>query len=148
MLLSLPLVAFYSLTNAAEFLHYSSELLPVLIITIALFITVCLFYKGVSSNFRYMLLLGVLGLLLGSVPFAKIQAFPIALTIATFVLLFLLECRAHGGRRGSLMIYVVAGFFPALLFFFPLVAAGDFHHFWNSYIIWSTLYVKAPLSIY
>ncbi len=146
-MLSLPLITFYSLTTNPEFQHYSSELFSLALITAAIYLCVRLFFQDSSNGLSFRLLLGILGVSLGAVPFAKIQAAPIALTIASFAFLYLVTRKSVPKENISVSIFAIGGFVPAVIFLLPLILNGEFHHFWNSYIIWPTVYVKNPLSV-
>jgi hypothetical protein len=71
-LASLAVATLEALTNAPDFLHYSTELVPILLQSAA-FYTVTRRWLGGGTGWC---LLG--GLLLGAVPFAKLQAAPLA----------------------------------------------------------------------
>ncbi len=74
-ILSLPLIIFFSLTKDPDFLHYTNELISTLLIIISIF----LYFKNIEQidNFK----LSFISLILGSVLFSKMQFFPIACLI-------------------------------------------------------------------
>ena len=138
-----PLILFYAFAENPDFLHYSSELLPLLLLILATyFVSLISTHQGRSSIWFFMLI----GLCVGAVPFAKLQATPIAFVIALYavVLSFLEDGTTSFKKTLSL---VAGGLLTALVFFIPLIASGDFSHFWNSYISWSGEYIKEPLSV-
>lgn len=147
MTLLLFLVAFYALNRNPEFQHYSSELLPVLLLSLSVLLLLYGFYgDGVNSSRKEVSVVPI-GMLLGAAPFAKVQAAPIAITTSLFALYFILKSNSRFPKKKLIFLYVLSGLFPAVVILAPLAIKGEFIHFWNSYIIWPTLYVKDPLTI-
>lgn len=142
------LVAFYSFNSNFEFQHYSSELLPLLFITLSLLTCFYIFYRPSADAKLNISFIIPLGVLLGSVPFAKIQAAPIALAISFFVVFLIFKNRRNFNIKKPLGLFFLSGILPALYFLAPLALRGEFNHFWKSYIIWPTLYIKEPLTLH
>lgn len=143
---TLPLLAFYSLATNVEFLHYSSELLSVLLVTLSIYVLLLCFYKINLAHPLFMLRLFCVGLILGSIPYAKIQATPIAVTISLFSILFIQLNKKFICYKISLITFLLSGLLVSIAFLVPLIVGGDFYDFWNSYIIWPTIYIKDPLT--
>jgi len=70
--LALPLIAFYLFAYRPDFVHYSSEHLPVALFAISLWLTTVL-WKHMNGRAAF-----VLGIILGAIPFSKLQAAPLA----------------------------------------------------------------------
>lgn len=86
--LSLPIILFFAFTKDPDFLHYTNELISILLILISLFIYLKHFDN--LNSLRIFLISSVLGLVL----FAKMQFFPIAcLLILTINLKFIFQDR-------------------------------------------------------
>jgi hypothetical protein len=139
---SAPLVFFYAYTKSPEFLHYSSELLPVLILCIANF-----FIISILHNPQKLLPINIffIGVLLGSAPFAKLQATPIAFFIGIFALLLIVYHTTT--RKENIFSLLVGSLIVPAIFFVPLIISGNLSHFWYSYIVWAGVYVKESTSI-
>ncbi len=78
-LLIAPLILFFSLSKDPDFLHYTNELISILLIVISLFIYFK-HYKNLTN-----LHLFVISFFLGSVLFAKMQFFPVACILIAFI---------------------------------------------------------------
>ncbi len=101
----LPALAFEALTTSPEFIHYSTELVPGLLLAAAVFAGVRQSLQPARGN------LWAAALLLGAVPFAKLQAGPIAAALG--LLLVMQEVVAGRPRNSGLLIGVAL--LPALL---------------------------------
>jgi hypothetical protein len=144
MVFSAPLALFYGLTRNPDFLHYNSELLPLALLVWATYLTLKIATRQ-TLNHASLFQVILLGLAVGAAPFAKLQATPIAFCIGVYSLFLLL--RLPKQERITLTIGYLAGLvIPALVLLAPLVATGNFHHFYYSYVMWGLVYVKSPLS--
>ena len=83
-LLIAPLILFFSLTKDPDFLHYTNELISILLIVISLFI-----YFKHYKNFTNLHLF-LISFFLGSVLFAKMQFFPVACILIAVISLKIL----------------------------------------------------------
>jgi len=146
MSLVLFLMAFYALNTNPDYQHFSSELVSNLFISGSIYLCFRCFHNAVAGPATKPVFIGAIGLLLGAVPYAKIQATPIALTIALFALCFVYNEKHGLAKPKRLAFFVFSGLLPTAVILGPLLIKGEFTHFWNSYIVWPTLYVKAPLS--
>lgn len=138
-----PLVLFYSFTKSTEFLHYSSELLPVLILSIVNFLVLSILNKSRTFLTTKLLLIGVL---IGSVPFSKLQATPIAAIIGAYAL-FLIVFYQKKKRTKNITSLVFGVLVIPAFFLIPLRLSENFLDFWNSYIVWAGVYIKSPTSL-
>ena len=108
----LPVLIILSFTINAEFLHYSSELLSILLISIALY-----FYSAITLQAKQTKLLCFLtGLFLGCVPFAKLQAAPIGFVVGLFVLIEVI--RFQHSYSKALFLIIGSLTFPLLFCLF------------------------------
>ena len=82
-LVLLPFVFMLGLTQNGDFLHYNSELVALLLLGLSYYLYATLLTQQKPSVVR----IGLIGLLLGMVPFGKLQAIPLAAVVGLFVLL-------------------------------------------------------------
>lgn len=143
LLFSVPLVVFYSFTKSTEFLHYSSETLPLCMLVIANYINIDLSFNNRKLEILKFI---VVGALVGAVPFAKIQATPVALVIGLYAL-FLAVYSIDKARFRNIVSLGVGGLLPSVVILIPLYMSGQFSDFWQSYIVWAGLYIKEMISI-
>lgn len=110
----LPLVFTFGLTQNGDFLHYNSELIALVLLSGCYY----LYAKQLRQKQPALGRIALMGLLLGMVPFGKLQAVPLAAIIGLFVALDLLSRRnltmpAKAGR--ILLLGVCAVLFPLLV---------------------------------
>jgi hypothetical protein len=142
LLCTLPLIFFYAFPESHDYLHYSSELLSLLLLVFANYLVVEIVFRGKTAS---VWLFFFSALLAGMVPFSKLQATPIAFVVGSFILILALILDEEF-RWKKVFATVFGGILVALLFLLPLLMSGNLFHFWNSYVLWSTEYVKEPLS--
>ncbi len=127
----LPLIFVLGLTQNGDFLHYNSELVPLVLLSLSYYLYATLLPQDQPKVGQ----IAVIGLLLGMVPFGKLQAVPLAATVGLFVAISILTRRnlTLGAKAGQL-IALGAG---ALTFPFLFVAFmslngvyGDFETFY------------------
>jgi hypothetical protein len=142
-LFSLPLAVFFAVNESNEFQHYSSELLPAVLLTASLLLAVPVTEGRCRGLLRRSL---GCGLLLGAVPFAKIQAVPVALVLGGFVAgsLVLSKCQ---GRGRALALLAAGPAFWCACFLLPLLLTGRLSTFYLSYVKWASLYVQERISL-
>jgi hypothetical protein len=92
----IPSVLLLALTNDWNFLHFSSEIVPIFLTTIALAAGAYLVGEGRPQSHRYTAI-GIAGLCLGSTGLAKIQSMPIAVSL--LILLFAAIVWTHRRAR-------------------------------------------------
>ncbi len=135
-------VSFEALTNAPDFLHYSTELLPVALLATAAYAAI---RRWVTSGGP--LWSGLGGLMLGAVPLGKLQALPLAAGMG-FCWLWA-ELRAKGPNRVRHRAYLVTGaLVPAALFACQLTLAGEWQSFIMSYWRYNLNYAAAGSSAF
>jgi hypothetical protein len=132
----LPALAFHALTTNPDFTHYSTELMPVLLLAAAGYAAVG---RGSAPSPGR---LWTVGLLLGSVPWAKPQAAPLAVALWAFVAL-----RETVARRPRAWIPLVAGsLLPAVVCFAAVTLTGQTQHMVLPFLVRNLGYVReAPL---
>ena len=123
-----------------DFAHYTSEELSILLIST----DVCLFVYSFNAN-QLRFLIGA-AFTLGMVPFAKLQAAPMAAVVGCFVLARAVKLGREGGvmsavRYGTAV--VGAAVLPAVVFLLPLYSDGGFDDFVNSYFVQQRLRVTS-----
>jgi hypothetical protein len=141
----LPMILFYGFTDQADYLHYSSELLPALFLALAfLCFVVWLDEYRDGSRASQSLLLFLAGLALGAVPFCKLQALPIAATLGCAVLAASLSVKRHSPKLSQRIVQstvLCAGaLLPAGVILGTVAWAGALRDFWLSYILGNLAY--------
>lgn len=104
-----PPVLLFALTKAANFVHYSSEHLSIFLTTVALAAAAYL-ARGMGSKSSRLIACAIGGLCLGSTPFAKLQASPIALAVfaSLAVALFITSPRLSINKKLEVFTLVAA----------------------------------------
>lgn len=136
----LPAAAFAALTTSPEFIHYSTELVPGLLLALAVLMIVRQSVRASRGN------LWAAALLLGAIPFAKLQAAPLAAALG--LLLVIQECVA--GRAKSTWLLLGVALIPTLLFTTLVTVTGQAEQMLIPYFLQNTLYAQTgrlPLSL-
>ncbi|WP_321472722.1 hypothetical protein [uncultured Paludibaculum sp.] len=141
----IPIAIMYSFTSNAEFLHYSSELLPVLFLSAGFYQVVVWWTDGAKSQTPARLArLFVAGFALGIAPWCKLQAAPITATLGVLVLGSLAANGAPArGARERLMCgaaFLGGALIPSAAILTVVVRGGVMHDFWNSYVLQNVVY--------
>jgi hypothetical protein len=114
-----------------DFSHYSSELVPDLFIALAL--AVLAGAARQSWTARRMLLVG---LLLGLVPWAKLQAVPVALVLGLWALAGVFRDGPGPGQRWRHAgVLLIGALLPSACLLAWVAQAGAWDQFWHSYIL-------------
>ena len=130
-LAALPLEA---LTHAVDFVHYSTELIPVALLSGAAYAALRRWALAGGPLWS-----GLGGLLLGAVPFAKLQPAPLALGLG--ICWLLAEIRAQGADAVRHRVYLAGGaLLTAALFACQLTVAGEWRSFFISYVAFNFSY--------
>ena len=126
----LPAVVFVAAAVMYDFVHYSSELVSIVLLSTALFLGA----KSLSANEARPSYAGA-GVALGSVPFAKLQAVPIALAMGGLLLLAILGKRAAFAERFHSALRLCGGALVVPVLILGWVALeGGLPDFWAFYI--------------
>jgi len=110
-LIVLPYVIWLALITYKDYVAYNSELVVIFFLSLSLF----LYSKAVNNQVpKRTLYLYLLGFILGCIPFAKLQAGPIALSITLIALL---------STKPKKLVYLIAGgmSFPVILLLYLLL---------------------------
>ncbi|MGD0208337.1 MAG: hypothetical protein ABSC89_12090 [Verrucomicrobiota bacterium] len=140
----LPVLTFFAFAVDQDFVHYGSEhvslfLLSASVLTLAVF---------VSSPRSHGLMTFAAGIILGAVPFAKLQSTPLGVVIGISCLLVLWFCKSPLKNRLKDCAIYGAGVMVVPLFFFIMTkATGCFEHMLNSYLIANVNYAKQGMSL-
>lgn len=141
-LAGLAAVSLEALTHAADFLHYSTELVPVALLAVAAYAAVRRWSRPGDPLWA-----GLGGLMLGAVPFSKLQPVPLAGVMGLCWLWAELRTKGPPPRRH--LAYLLAGaFLPAVLFACQLTIAGEWTSFLNSYALFNVYYAGASTDAY
>jgi hypothetical protein len=129
----LPLVTFLALATGKHFTHYSSEQIPVFLTTLGLYLLVRWWRQGGDSALPLILC----GLVLGTLPFAKLQSVPIGLFLAVCgVGVIGWRWLRSGDRLASrLAMFAGAGFVASGIVLLSVAIAGVWTDFWQSYVV-------------
>jgi len=139
-----PGIVFFAAATDTDFIHYSSEHVALFLASLG----ACLLWKhrptpdrGGKVGLRW--LAG--GLAVGLLPWAKLQAVPIAAAMVAWAAWLVLADAAspwtvRGRRAGALAAAALA---PSAIFMLALLATGAFRDFYYSYILDSLIYVGA-----
>ncbi len=141
----LPLAGCMSFVNFWDLIAYNSEHLPMVMISMSLF----LFCRGITiSKKKQHVYLFLLGLILGLIPYAKLQSAPIALGMAIFCGVDLLLAYRNEKRKAArlLTMLVIGGLLPSILVLSYLLLFGIFGDFWRSYILSNLAFARTGLS--
>ena len=136
----LPTVFFYAFVLNPEYTHYSGETLPVLLLSIMVWLLCRAWVRKEFSNPGLFLA----GFIAGCIPFAKLQASPLAAFLWAMALaeIIFLHRKNYGRKLGLLCLGGVL--FPALLLGLVL-ACGAGNDFWKSYILAPMAYTHESL---
>jgi hypothetical protein len=136
----MPTILFYAFVRDPDFTHYSSETLPVLLLSVMIWL---LCRAWTTGNFSKMSVFSA-GFLAGCVPFAKLQAGPLALFLLAAGLAFIIFLQRKDYLRKAGLMCLGAAFFPALILTIVLVC-GAGNDFWKSYILAPAAYTREGL---
>lgn len=133
----LPIAGAFAAFRNPNLIHYSSEQIPILIVTAAFYCSVRLLRRPAA----YRVSLVLLGLLSSVAFFSKMQAVPIVAALAAGSVAYTYTA-GHGRRLWRAALLVVAGALPLLILNAILcLAAGVLRDFWISYIVSNQRYV-------
>ena len=128
----LPGAVFFATATAGDFVHYSSELVPLALLALA-----------VSQIERRPLAAAFVA---GCLPWAKLQAAPLAVAVVGWQLWQAWVNRPAGAppwRRGATLIGLAAA--PSLAGIILVAAFGQFGHFYRRFFLQNVAYVQAGM---
>jgi hypothetical protein len=127
----LPLFGAFTVFRHQDLVHYSSEHIPILLITLALYCAV----RVLTKPQRYHAPVFFLGLLSSAAFFTKMQALPMVCALAAMAGAYVYATRGHG-RLWTLPMIFATGLAPiALAIGVVCWLTGTWHDFWMAYIV-------------
>jgi hypothetical protein len=121
-----------AMTHFWDFFCFNGEQMPLLLISISLYLMADIY---TSSEYRLSRSV-LLAITLGLAPYAKLQSVPLGLIIAFFG--FILIFRKIGWKPA--LHFALSGLIPSVVFISWIFLSGGFSHFWNSYILFNIYY--------
>jgi hypothetical protein len=139
-LLVLPMASFFALTTAEEFVRYSGEQSAQFYFALALWLLAPVFVSGAGSIGRLRLLLG--GVILGGMPFSKLQVAPLGALLGGVTLLLILSSTRRGWpERIRDAAWLIGGVLLSVGLTLGIIAAsGSLFHFYKSYLVTGLAY--------
>ncbi|MFT4033151.1 MAG: hypothetical protein QM669_12080 [Siphonobacter sp.] len=125
LLVSYPIILFYSFTQYNDFVHYSSEHLPVTLLGFTLYLLSN--KKLLGNNFLYIIALAILSF---AVPFGKIQSLPLLFVNLVYLLYLFIKNRSSK----HFIIFTATYSICWIIFISILYYANIFDDFINFYI--------------
>lgn len=142
----LPVLSFFAFAMEADFLHYSTEHVPLALFAIAAGLLARLHRVAGAASRSLMIWLGVV---LGSMPWAKLQAAPLGVALGVLAIGSLLLRSAVPLRRRLSDCAVLGGSAcaPSLIAVGVILSSGQWTDFFNSYITYNRQYVNMGLPL-
>jgi hypothetical protein len=140
-LLILPLLGAHCFTQAFEFVAYCSEQVPDALVAIGCWLLVTVWHP--ERNEPDLKRLMAAGVVLGAIPYAKLQAVPIALIAgaAGVASIFTQNVQSWAQRRRALQLFVGGSLLPSLLIVGMVLIGGAWSDFSTCYILENFRYV-------
>jgi hypothetical protein len=139
----LPALAFWSLTAWSDYVHYSSELVPVCLLSLAVWLLAEALTAAPLTALRVRLALGGAGLALGAIPFGKLQVTPLAAAVGLCALAVLWRRRNEAGVKPAALLLVGGACAVPALIGGCLAIYGLIPQFWGAYITSNLAYVDS-----
>lgn len=128
------LILFLGGVQNPNYTHYSSELVPLFLLMGATVVVLMAVERRPSIA-----QIGIAGLCLGLVPFAKLQASIVAVALGAILLWQVVRHARHPYRSGLRLVSCACS--PTVAILLPLALAGGLNEFWMRYISWARNYV-------
>ena len=128
------LILFLGGEQSPDFIHYASEILPLLLLMCAIVVVL----DGVERR-PSVARISISGLCLGLVPFAKLQASVVAVVVGVILLWQVARHARHPYRSGLWLVSCAC--LPSVAILLPLALGGGLYEFWVRYILWARNYV-------
>lgn len=129
----ISLFIFFASINEGDFIAYNSEHLPMLLTSLAIYFLFRMSYTGSHSSVSNIL---VLGLVLGIMPYTKLQIMPLGICIGLIGIadLIIQKKLTIGMRAKRVLILSAAALFPTILVGIYLTIHHAWGDFWINYI--------------
>lgn len=130
----LPAWLFFSLTTDTDFVHYSSEHVSLALTAAAgLLLWTSRPPTGVPGGWRWLLA----GFCAGLLPWAKLQAAPVAATFAAGAVVFAAASKntPWAARLRAVFQFAASSLAPSGIFLTMILGTGQFSHFFESYVL-------------
>ena len=131
-LVATPLVVLYACLTEVDYLHNTSEQVPVFCLTLGLLGLAKLCSGDASKMWKWSLFTGTV---LGAIPMAKLQAVPAGLVLGLGAVIFVLFGVPREVRQKSIALLILGAFLPTLCLVLPTLWGGEFHDFLKRYIL-------------
>ncbi len=129
----LPAWLFFSLTTDTDFVHYSSEHVSLVLTAAAgLLLWTSRLPTGVPGGWRWLLV----GFCAGLLPWAKLQAAPLAAAFAVGAVVFATVAKntPWTARLRAVLQFAASSLAPSGIFLTMILGTGQFSHFHESYV--------------
>jgi hypothetical protein len=136
----IPAVTFLCFAQHHNYTHYSTEILPTAVLSVAALVIS-------SLERRTSLRLFIAALLLGAVPFTKLQASPLAIVGFLSILIFAWRVRGEPFFRTATTM-IAGGLAVPTVMLVVLLATGTLGDAWRSYIVNGLLVSTKQLSLF
>jgi hypothetical protein len=141
LMLTTPIVIFYCLSGSLAFSHYSSEMLPVFCLILANYLILKIY---INEKLKYLKLeFFILGIVIGLIPFTKLQAAPIGFIIGLFSLYQIYKTK----NLHNFLYFGIGLLAPTLIIILPLFLNNTINDFFMSYLGFASVYIQKALSI-
>ena len=141
----LPLTLFFAYANLYDKMAYTSEQVPVLLISICLYLLI----KSCRSDFESLTTVFLLGFFLGMLPLAKLTTVPIGLMIGGLAAFEIYRTKNAGLRYAAarMSLLIISALVPLMLMGIYLIRNDAVATFWQDYIMGNILYSKVGLRL-
>lgn len=128
-----PTLMLFCVVKSWDWVDYNAEYFPVALLVLSFYLVLRFSRENVNHPRRD---LYVLGVVLGFIPFTKLQAIPVAMVIGMFAILVIFLVHGFDFRRliNRLTSLGIGVFTTPILVLLYLLIVGKFQLFWMSYI--------------
>ncbi len=135
---------FLAYNSTFDLLHYSSEQLPVFCLNLAAYLTLRYHFEDKKIKNLYLS-----GLILGALPFLKIQSVLLAAFIAVLGVYFLYQQIKFQSESLKKWVFLIISYLAVPMAFVVFIFSFDvFDDFWNYYILDNFVYVSSNGNAY
>lgn len=131
-----PILLLYMFMYNKELVSYNSEQIPNLLLSVSIYCCVKYYYKSVKNEL-------LTGIILGIIPYSKLQFVPVAIFIGCFYIWILWYRKA---KINSIFKLIIGTTIPTVIVLLYLLITGEWNDFWISYIEMNLIYAKSGLN--